>query len=59
MAKRRTEAEKKRRSRREDKKRGQDNPGGRSKYAVKRAYLAKAGKWGFECPTKPWRIGAG
>ena len=59
MAKRRTETDKRRRASREARKRGQAAPGGKSNYARKREYLARTGKWGFECPSKPWRVGAG
>jgi len=33
-----------------------ENSGGKSKYARKRNYLDKIGKWGFQIPEpKPWK----
>jgi hypothetical protein len=38
------------------KERGQNNPGGNSKYGRKHAYCAKNKVWGFDVPEpKPWK----
>jgi len=31
------------------------NASGKSRYARKSAYLKKAGLWGFEIQSKPWK----
>lgn len=56
MKRRTKNAERRAARRRADKERTMKNPGGKSRYALKREYCLKNGLWGFEVlEPKPWK----
>lgn len=53
--KRRTKRANARAHKKASKEMGMKNPGGESKYAKKKKWLARNGGFGFNYPDKPWR----